>query len=93
VQVRKGEKASWQTVTLVSATSATPVIRWAKGNIDYFQTFSVANAEEAEDWQIRAVAPETWKDTWGPLLIVMVACGILIFFVVDPQPRRQRVYY
>jgi hypothetical protein len=80
LQVRQGEEASWETVTLVSATSGTPAVGWAKGNIDYSQTFTAANADEAGNWQIRAEVrpPLTWVDY---LLICFWVCCCLGFLL------------
>jgi hypothetical protein len=89
VEVRKGDKASWQTVTLINATAGTPAVRWVKGRIDFAQTFSAANADEAESWQIRAVAPLTWKENvvYSVIMLLVLALGVVLSHEIVKPPR------
>jgi hypothetical protein len=83
VQVRKGEKEEWETVTLISATCGVPAVRWAiswLGGIE-LETFSAANAAEAEGWQIRA-APVRPPLFTTPLEKYLMGCMCILLLVV-----------
>jgi hypothetical protein len=98
VQVRKGEKVRWETVTLVSATTTgTPAVRWASsrwGEMES-QSFSAVNADEAEGWQIRAeqVAPVPATQLEESLLgCIAILLFLIIMWLTGPHtpPERAR---